>query len=543
MNPQVKLRVCVIGAGISGLAATKELRELGVDVECYEMMPIISGTFGSYTWNHGRLTSSTISTWFSDFPVEDRQHFMSWAEFVDYLGRYVDHFGFRDRIQLNCKAVAITQLDGGGWRIRFQRGNHSNGHPLHPGDVDVQDETFEREFTHLIAATGLNHLPRIPELPGLEGFAGQVLHSSEYRDAEQLRGRRVLVVGAGESGSDIAAQVSQVASACTISVRSSPGTLFPKWIQGDTPDIRDDRLTYNLPRRLAPIIRRGHRRFYSIQTETPELFAWAARSNWDNDRCSFNSMACKSFGIPEAIVHHGARLVPGISRIEAQRVSFANGDSVEVDVIIFATGFRIGFPLLGAELEEQLVCVNELWKNAVHPEIGEQLMILGFARPHQINQLTTVELQARMAALVISGRASLPSAAQMRATIAADQAFMREHYGARFEHNPGLVDQLYFTAGLAKFIGCEVPWRQTLARDPELAFKLIYAAISGAHHRLAGPGATPELAARTIKRTPLFSNRRNAAFRWGLLSVLTGIAYVGGKLDPGLRLITDQARP
>lgn len=542
MNSRTSPRVCVIGAGISGLAATKELRELGVDVECYDMMPIIGGTFGSYTWKHGRLTSSTISTWFSDFPVEDRQHFMSWAEFVEYLGRYVDQFGFRERIELNTKAVAITQVEGG-WRIRFHRANHSNAHPLHPDVIDVDELVFEREFTHLIVSTGLNHLPKVPKLPGLDGFAGRVLHSSEYRDAEQLRGQRVLVVGAGESGSDIAAQVAKVASACTISVRSSPGTLFPKWIQGNTPDIRDDRLTYNLPRQFKAIIRRGHRRFYSSQTQTPELFAWAARSNYDNDRCSFNSPACKSFGIPEAIVHHGASLAPEISRIDGQQVRFANGSGVEVDVIIFATGFRIGFPLLGARLERQLVSVNELWKNAVHPELGAQLMIIGFARPHQINQLTTVELQARMAALVISGRKPLPSPAQMCATIAADQAFMREHYGARYERNPGLVDQLYFTDGLAKFIGCEVPWRQVLTRDPELAWMLTYAAISGAHHRLAGPGATPELAARTIKRTPLFSGRRDAALRWGVLSLLTGIAYVSGKLDPRLRLITEQARP
>ena len=67
---------------------------------------------------------------------------------------------------------------------------------------------------------------------------------------------------------------------------------------------------------------------------------------------------------------------------------------------------------------------------------------------------------------------------------------------------------------------------------PELEWMLTHAVISGAHQRLAGPGATPELAARTIKRTPSCCSRRNAALRWGVLSRLTGIAYVGGKLDP-----------
>jgi len=97
-------RVCVIGAGVSGLAAVKELREVGVEVDCFEMMPIVSGVFGSHTWKDGRLTSSTVSTWYSDFPVENRQHFMTWREFVDYLESYVDHFGLRSSIQLRSRS-------------------------------------------------------------------------------------------------------------------------------------------------------------------------------------------------------------------------------------------------------------------------------------------------------------------------------------------------------------------------------------------------------------------------------------------------------
>ena len=98
------------------------------------------------------------------------------------------------------------------------------------------------------------------------------------------------------------------ASTCSISIRSAPGTLFPRWIQRNTPDIRDDRLTYNLPHILAPFILWGHRKFYYEQKERPELFRWAADSNYRNKRCPFTTNACKSFGIPEAIIDHKAEL-------------------------------------------------------------------------------------------------------------------------------------------------------------------------------------------------------------------------------------------
>jgi dimethylaniline monooxygenase (N-oxide forming) len=537
----MKTRVCVIGAGLSGLAVCKELREVGVEFRCYEMMPILGGVFGSHVWKGGCLTSSTVSTWYSDFPVEDRQRFMSWRELLDYFDRYVDHNGIRDAIELNSKIVRAEQTSEG-WDVEIEHGNFSNGHPFHPPHLEVTPGRSRERFTHLIICSGLHQQPKLPDVPGLDGFSGQVLHSSEFRDAELHRDQNVVVVGAGESASDIAAQLAAVARECTISTRTGPGTLFPKWIQGNTPDIRDDRATYNLPRAFAPIIQRGHRRFYSKQTEQRELFEFAARSNWDNQRCSFNSPACKSFGIPEAVVHHHAKLAPAIASIERDKLRFVDGSETIAELIVFATGFRTAFPMLDPALADQLLGVDRLWKNAVSPELGDKLMVIGFARPHQINLITTAELQARMAAQVISGRKRLPERAQMQAEIATDRAFMQRHYGDRYRQNPALVDQLYFTDGLAEFIGCAVPWADVFRRDPELGIRLMYTAINGAHHRLAGPGANWELAARTIKATPIFNDKRNAVFRWSILTALGLAATLGSRVNPSLRPIRAQVR-
>ena len=421
--------VCVIGAGVSGLVVTKELRAIGLEVDCYEMMPRLGGVFASAVWKDGQLTSSSVFTWYSDFPLANRQQFLTWEAWLDYLERYAEHFNLRPHIHLDCKVEAVRR-DGPRWKVQVHRANWSNGHPFHPAAHHVVEETFTRQYDHLVICAGLHHAPKIPDILGLETFPGQVLHSSAYRDAEAFRGKRVVVVGSGESASDIALQLARVAASCLISTRSAPGTLFPRWIQGNTPDIRDDRLTYNLPRILAPRILRGHRAFYYRQRERQELFRWAAESNFQHQRCPFNTNACKSFGIPEAVLEHGAQLAGPITSVAGHRVICADGSAYEAEAMVLCTGFTPTLPFLEPQLADKLLGINALWKNVVHPELGEALFLVGFSRPQQINLVSIAEMQARLVARVLDGQ-PLPSRAQMATTIQADQAWMRRYFGER----------------------------------------------------------------------------------------------------------------
>lgn len=540
MQNQIKKRVCVIGAGLSGLVALKELRAVGIEAVCYEMMPILSGVFGSNTWKNGRLTSSTVNTFFSDFPVENRQHFFSWREFCDYLEHYADHFKIRQDIQLNTKVTAIEETEHG-WTVETETGNFSNGHEFHPA-VEVETTHATEHFTNLIVCTGLNQNPRYPEIPGMDSFTGQAIHSNDYRDAEHFRDQSVLIIGGGESGSDIAGQVAPLASSCTISLRSATGTLFPKWIQGNTPDIRDDRITYNLPRAFKSIVRRGHFRFYSIQKETPELFEWARQYNFSNNRCSFNSQACKSFGIPEAVVKHQANLKGSVTAIRGRTVYFEDGSDAEFDRIIYCTGFEPRFPFLPKTVLSKFSCVRHLWKNMIIPNMGDKIAFVGYARPHHINFLTASEMQARTIAAVLSGYRSLPGEAALTRLNQADRDFMDQHYAQRAIANPALVDHTYYTEGLAHFIGCNVPWKKVLMRQPRMLLKLVFSALHGAHHRLQGPGENWELASKTIMETPQFNNRRNAVFRWTMLSVFTAYSMTRSLFNSDYRLMSRVAR-
>jgi dimethylaniline monooxygenase (N-oxide forming) len=536
-----KKNVCVIGAGISGLVVTKELREVGINVTCYEMMPIISGVFGSHTWKDGRLTSSTVNTFFSDFPVANRQHFMTWREFCDYLESYCDRFDLRDSIQLNSQVTSAKQV-AAGWRINGTRGNFSTGHSFHPQNNHVEPDSFEEEFSHLVVCTGLHQNPIIPNISGLESFTGEIIHSSKYRNWQDFQNKTVVIIGTGESGSDIAGQLAPVVNQLYISWRSSPGTLFPKWIQGNTPDIRDNRITYNLPRLFKSIILRGHRRFYRIQQETPELFKWAAECNFNHNRCSFNSAACKSFGIPEAVVHHGAKIKPTIKMIEGNKVYFDDDTQVEADVLLFCTGFKPTFSFLDESITDRFNCISKLWKHMFIPNFNETLSFIGFARPHQINFLTIAELQARTLASILSGHRQLPSAESMLAMVQADRDFMQKYYHLRAKSNPALVDHLYFTEALAYFIGCNIPWGKVWRKNPKLIFNLMYDAMHGAYHRLQGPGEQWDLAVKTIMETPQFNNRFNAISRWLMLTLITFVAQVMSIVNPEFQSISMRVR-
>ncbi len=180
-------RVLVVGAGLSGLVALKELLAAGLDAVCFEAGRDIGGVFadgGSY--EPLLLTVSNYFMAYSDFmPLDEELRFWTSVEYKAYLDRYAGRSGLPARIRFETPVTGIRRLSAG-WEVEY-------------GGPD--GETVTEHFTHVAVCSGQFQTPRIPRIPGLESFPGIQLHSSDYHgptDLEALRGKRVLCLGLGE---------------------------------------------------------------------------------------------------------------------------------------------------------------------------------------------------------------------------------------------------------------------------------------------------------------------------------------------------------
>ncbi len=209
-------KFCVVGAGTSGLAVAKNFLEAGVPFDCLEREDTLGGNWcygkpASSVYRSTHLISSKRLTEYTDFPMpEHYPEYPSHRLVFEYLKDYADHFGLDEHIEYETAVQRITRVDSGGWLVE-----------LACGEV--------RQYRGVVIANGHNWDPRYAEFPG--EFAGAVLHSAEYKTPDVLAGKRVLVVGAGNSGCDIAVESAANAAQTFHSMRRGYHYL-PKFYRG-----------------------------------------------------------------------------------------------------------------------------------------------------------------------------------------------------------------------------------------------------------------------------------------------------------------------
>ncbi|MBV1857199.1 MAG: NAD(P)/FAD-dependent oxidoreductase, partial [Nannocystaceae bacterium] len=208
--------ILIVGAGPSGLAALKEMREAGFEAVAVDSRSSFGGVFApdsGVTFDGLHLTISNLFMSYSDFPAPDvgkGVKFWSQKEYFDYLAQYVAHFDLERFIQLETKVDnAHFDHERKQWDVSMTEHVGEQG-PL----------TVKKSFDKLIVASGANHIPMVPE--SFHGFDGQLLHSSDYHCAEQVRGKRVLVVGMGEGGADVASSAAATAESVAVWGRRFP---------------------------------------------------------------------------------------------------------------------------------------------------------------------------------------------------------------------------------------------------------------------------------------------------------------------------------
>ncbi|EIM90309.1 FAD/NAD-P-binding domain-containing protein [Stereum hirsutum FP-91666 SS1] len=230
------MKVAIIGAGPSGLVCCKSLlenasEEYPFDPVVLEQEEDIGGTFRYRAYENATLVSSKQLTSFSDFrlPLSHPDH-LTLEEYVDYLREYAEHFQLLKRVQLGCKVVSISRNPLGGHRISFVK-------RVKDGEAWTSEPEI-LEVAYVAVCTGLHVVPSIPKIPGIEHVlenregdtvpARKIFHSAQYKSRSQLAGRRILVLGTGETGMDLAYEAAK-AGAKEVVLCSRGGFLsFPK---------------------------------------------------------------------------------------------------------------------------------------------------------------------------------------------------------------------------------------------------------------------------------------------------------------------------
>jgi dimethylaniline monooxygenase (N-oxide forming) len=404
-------RACVIGAGSCGIAAAKALYEARIPFDCFEMGSQVGGmwVYGNPNGLSGCYRTLEMNTSgprmsYSDFPTPDyyRDYPMHW-QVAEYFDRYVDHFGIRNTIDFNTKVEHVERRDDGVWEVTIAGEAAGGG-------------TETREYDAILVGNGHHWDPRWPDPPfaGADSFAGEQMHAHDYRDAGPFAGKRVVVLGVGNSGVDIACAISYVADATFLASRRGVHVLRKR--------LRGKPIDQSLPPSWIPwkVKQKGFEILAKRSGDVSELgfpepdhkigHAHPTLSEELYDRLADGSVVAK----------------PNIRELAGDEVVFEDGSRERVDVVIYCTGYKVSFPFFDDDFISAPHNDLPLYRRTMHPEI-DGVYFLGLAQPLGA-LMPLAEEQSKWIAEYLRGEYALPS----REEVAADMAAEREAHAERF---------------------------------------------------------------------------------------------------------------
>jgi len=364
-----------------GLPVVKAFIERGIPFDCFEALSDVGGIWNPQSphvvYGSTYLNSSKKLSKYPDFDFpEEWPHYLSRAQAQEYLRAYAKAFGLYDRITFNAPVASAERVDGR-WRIQ------------------IEGEGSPRFYDGLVVANGHHWHPNWPSFPGT--FTGEILHSHDVKSKEQLKGKRVLVVGAGNSAVDILDDAAHDGARAVHSMRRSY-YFFPKLILGKPADAFIDKTSrWPLPRSMMRY-----------------LYWWGLRitvgSHWkynlaapDHKLFEAHPTACTLY--LDHIVHGRIVAKPGIERPDGKRVHFADGTSEEFDLIVYATGFRPCFPFMDQSLILDSQGRSKLFIHTFDRE-HDDLFVVGLFEPAEGGVWQLADYQAKLVASFIVALAS-----------------------------------------------------------------------------------------------------------------------------------------
>jgi hypothetical protein len=368
-NDTSRSNFCIIGAGSSGLAVAKNFKAVGIPFEIIEREDDVGGNWyygkpASSIYKSTHLISSKALTEYTDFPMPaDYPQYPNQEQAFEYLRSYARHFGLYEHIRFETSVQRLEPSDEG-WEVRFADGARTS-------------------YRGIVIANGHNWDAKLPDFPGQ--FDGTILHSSDYKTPDVLKDKRVLVVGAGNSGCDIAVESSHHAAMTYHSTRRGYHYL-PKFVRGKPVDqIGERMLRWQFPLWLRRFVSRAGARYVLGSPRRVGLPA--------PDHKLFETHPIINSQLFYSLAH--GDIVPKSDVVElcGDHVQFKDGSEEPIDVIVYATGFKISFPFIDTAHLNWCDGRPDLFLNIFHPD-REDLFVAGLIQPDS-GQWGLVDYQAQ----------------------------------------------------------------------------------------------------------------------------------------------------
>ncbi|KAL5009056.1 hypothetical protein ScPMuIL_014637 [Solemya velum] len=470
--------VCVIGAGVAGITAVKHCLDENLQPTCYEKDNDIGGL-----WNYkdvseeGRsslykscvLNTSKATTSFSDFPFpKGYPNFMHHSLYRTYLNAYIEHFNLRPRFKLYREVIAVKKCkdfkETGRWCVTVKNLR--------------QGVTSDKIFDFVIVCNGHFYKPLLPPFPGMDKFQGKIMHSHDYKTFHGFEGKRVLVIGIGNSGADVGCEVSRHAQHVYMSTRRGTYVL-QRTVGGGVPwdHVLLRRAFFALPKFLRIFIlfrvlnSRCNNKKYGLSPNHP---------------CQGNEVTI-SDDLVNRILVGSLSVKSNVREFKGDGVIFDDGCEVNVDVVVFATGYRIEFPFLDDSILTVDDRVAHLYKQMLpfHHEqttLGVVGLVAAFSPVPPL-----CELQSRWIVRVFKGHIKLPSRGEMEAIFEEQKANIEEQVGKESRYTLQ-VDYFEYVNDIAGEIGCRPDLKEIFLRDRPFWKQLVFGPLVPQQWRLVGPG-------------------------------------------------------
>jgi len=382
----MKTKVCVIGAGPSGITAAKNLLDEGLDVSVFDYGKEVGGNW-VYTDEEGHssvfetthiISSKTLSQ-YEDFPMPDSYpDYPSHRQLASYFQAYARQFGLYAHIRFHTRVEHCQRLPDGRWQV----------------DISCEGSREQHVFDALCVCNGHHWNPRMPSYPGQ--FSGRFIHSHAVKRFSAFEGQRVLVIGGGNSACDVAVEASRVAASVDLSWRRGYWVV-PKFMMGRPADKFSEGIRW-LPRPLWQTLsalslqfRNGRNTLYGLPEPEGPIGSHHPTINED---LFFH------------IRHGKIQPRPDIERLAGDHVVFRDHSSHPYDTLIACTGYIISHPFFNKAFLDYSEGAVRLWLRMLHPDI-DNLYFIGLFQPLGCIWPGS-ELQSRIMARHLSGRWKRP---------------------------------------------------------------------------------------------------------------------------------------